>query len=317
VNVIEVPRELDERGFDPLVGALVSSGGGRVLVDARWTRWMDPYGMLGLLALGTVAGRSGERPHLQLPAAAEVQSYLDRMGFLEQAAEIYELHGLLRRSRQTRGGERSSDIVLLEITPVRSHADVHQVVDRVHERATVLLAGQLGYPRSEAMQFSVILSEVCQNIIEHSGAHGWVAAQTYSKTRQLDRRVVRIAVVDVGMGFKASLASTHGTRYGDRWSDATALEAAFIHGLTRFHDPGRGQGLQQIRRNVGRWRGKVSIRSGTARIADVPDYDDAPPLEENLPPFPGAQIFIELPERAAHAAAPATAGRAQRRGGIR
>lgn len=316
MNLIEVPRELDERGFDPLVSALVASGDERVLFDARHTRWLDPYGMLGLLALGTVAGRAGERPRLQLPAAADVQSYLGRMGFFEQAEGIYELHGQQRRGRDTRAAERGSD-VLLEITPVRSHVDIHEVVDRVHERAIVLLSGQLGYPRSEAMQFSVILSEVCQNIIEHAGADGWVAAQTYSRTRQLARRVVRIAVMDLGMGFKASLASTHGTRYGERWSDATALEAAFIHGLTRFHDPGRGQGLQQIRRNVGRWGGKVSIRSGTARIADIPDYDNAPPLEEHLPPFPGAQIFIELPARVAQAGAPATAGTAARRGGAR
>lgn len=312
MNLIEVPRELDERGFDPLVNALVTGGAGRVLFDARHTRWLDPYGMLGLLALGTVAGRSGERPRLQLPAAADVQSYLGRMGFFEQAEEICELHGALRRGRDTRA-DKGSD-VLLEITPVRSHADIHEVVDRVHERAIVLLSGQLGYPRSEAVQFSVILSEVCQNIIEHAGADGWVAAQTYSRTRQLARRVVRIAVMDLGMGFKASLASTHATRYGERWSDATALEAAFIHGLTRFHDPGRGQGLQQIRRNVGRWGGKVSIRSGTARIADIPDYDNAPPLEEHLPPFPGAQIFIELPARVAQAGTPAGAGSAARRG---
>lgn len=311
MNLIEVPRELDERGFDPLVNALVASDAGRVLLDARHTRWLDPYGMLGLLALGTVAGRRGDRPLLQLPAAAEVQSYLGRMGFFEQADAICELHGALRRGRDTRA-EKGSD-VLLEITPVRSHADIHEVVDRVHERAIVLLSSQLGYSRSEAVQFSVILSEVCQNIIEHAGADGWVAAQTYSRTRQLARRVVRIAVMDLGMGFKASLASTHGTRYGERWSDATALEAAFIHGLTRFHDPGRGQGLQQIRRNVGRWGGKVSIRSGTARIADIPDYDDAPPLEERLPPFPGAQIFIELPARVAPAA-PAAAGSTARRG---
>ncbi|HEY8468743.1 MAG TPA: hypothetical protein VIL18_03825 [Longimicrobiales bacterium] len=311
MKLIEVPRDLDERAFDPLVAALVASEGERVLFDARHTRWLDPYGMLGLLALGSVAGRAGGRPRLQLPAAAEVQSYLGRMGFLEHAEPIWELHGALRRGPDPRA-ENPSD-VLLEITPVRSHADVHAVVDRVHERAIVLLSSQLGYPRSEAVQFSVILSEVCQNIIEHSGAEGWVAAQTYSRTRQLARRVVRIAVVDVGMGFKASLASTHATRFGERWNDATALEAAFIHGLTRFHDPGRGQGLQQIRRNVGRWGGKVSIRSGTARIADIPDYDTAPPLEENLPPFPGAQIFIELPARVAPADAAAATGSATRR----
>jgi hypothetical protein len=75
------------------------------------------------------------------------------------------------------------------------------------------------------------------------------------------------------------------------------LEAAFIHGLTRFPDSGRGQGIQQIRKQVRRWAGTISIRSGTARIADVPEWDDTPPLAGDLPPFPGAQINIVLPER--------------------
>src|SRR5690606_39601746 len=80
VNLIEVPRELDERGFDTLVNALVASGGGRVLVDARRTRWLDPCGMLGLLAVGSGAGRPGERPLPPLPAAAAVQCSPDRLG---------------------------------------------------------------------------------------------------------------------------------------------------------------------------------------------------------------------------------------------
>jgi hypothetical protein len=103
--------------------------------------------------------------------------------------------------------------------------------------------------------------------------------------------------MDLGIGFRGSLAGTYAGRYGDRWNDVTALEAAFIHGMTRFHDPGRGQGLKQIRRQVGRMGGRVSIRSGTARIGDVPAWDDAPPLEENLAAFPGSQIGIVLPAK--------------------
>ena len=45
------------------------------------------------------------------------------------------------------------------------------------------------------------------------------------------------------------------------------------------------------------WDGAISIRSGTARIPDVPSWDDTPPLEETLPPFPGAQIHIVLPAK--------------------
>ena len=39
----------------------------------------------------------------------------------------------------------------------------------------------------------------------------------------------------------------------------------------------------------------MSIRSGTARISDVPDWDDAPPLQEGLSSFPGAHIQLLLP----------------------
>ena len=77
--------------------------------------------------------------------------------------------------------------------------------------------------------------------------------------------------------------------------DTTALEAAFLHGLTRFPDSGRGQGIQQIRRQVQRWDGSITIRSGTARISQVPDWDSAVPVADDLKWFPGAQISIILP----------------------
>jgi len=69
--------------------------------------------------------------------------------------------------------------------------------------------------------------------------------------------------------------------------------------VSRFRDPGRGQGLAGVRRYIGRWDGKLSVRSGTARIAIVPSWDDDVPLEEKLPYFPGAQMQITIPERIA------------------
>src|SRR5690606_20170030 len=83
----------------------------------------------------------------------------------------------------------------------------------------------------------------------------------------------------------------------DRWDDAAALEAALLRGVSRFRDPGRGQGLAGMRRFVGKWDGKLAIRSGTARIALVPPWDDELPLAEGLPAFPGAQLQITIPER--------------------
>ncbi len=290
MNVVPVPASLDYTTVDQILGGLDGSDGTRTLFDARHLRWVDPQGMVGLLGAGTVVlQRDGQPGRLQLPEHGDVPGYLARMGFFDAANGIFEVDG-----RVPRRNARSSD-VLLEITPVTTNSDVHAVVDRVQGRAGAILSRTLGYPPTAVVKFSVILSEVCQNIIEHAEAPGWVAAQAYNWTRRMQRFVLVIAVSDLGRGFRGSLMSEHSARFGDRWGDATALEAAFIHGLTRFPDSGRGQGIQQIRKQVRRWDGLISIRSGTARIADVPSWDDSPPMEEGLPPFPGAQINIILP----------------------
>jgi hypothetical protein len=164
--------------------------------------------------------------------------------------------------RPARGGGSN---VLLEITAVNSHEDVHGVIEMVQERAGSILTERLGYGGADAAKFSMVLSEVCQNIIEHAEAGGWVGIQTYNWARRLQRQVVVIAVMDLGVGFRGSLAREHAARFGDRWSDTTAL--------------------------------KVAIRSGTARIADIPEWDDAPPMQQDLAPFPGSQILIVLPAR--------------------
>lgn len=286
-----VPETLDERSFETLAGELRPIEDGRVLFDARRVRWANPYGLVGLLAAGAAARkRTGNAPQFEGPESADVAHYWTRMNFFHHAAEVFELR---RAPRRASAG--ASD-ALLEITSIRSHQDVHDVVDRVRDRASAILGNRLHYPPSAAVQFSVILSEVCQNVVEHADAEGWVAAQTYNWARRLGRVVAVIAVADVGIGFRGSLAAEHGRRYGERWSDAAALEAAFLHGVSRYTEPGRGQGLQGIRKHVARWNGEMLIRSGTARIAAVAEWDDLEPLESGLADFPGAQISIVLPE---------------------
>lgn len=292
MQVISLPASLDQQTVDEVLKGISLAGEARCLLDARHVRWVDPNGMVALLLGGAVArDRQGAMPRLELPESGDVLGYLSRMGFFREAQGIFEFDDRVPK----RGGGPSD--VLLEITPIRANADVHAVVDRVQSRAGAILSSKLGYPASAVVQFSVILSEVCQNIIEHAEAPGWVAAQAYNWARRLGRWVVVISVMDLGRGFRGSLADEHAARYGDRWSDATALEAAFLHGLTRFPDSGRGQGIQQIRRQVQRWNGAITIRSGSARIAQVPEWDDTPPLTEGLAPFPGAQISIVLPAR--------------------
>ena len=255
-RVIDVPEVLDRRGFEELVAALPAAdeaAGARILFNAKHVRWVSPYGLIGLLAVGHVArDRTGLSPRMEAPDNREVRTYLDRMDFWQSAHEVFDLESGASRTHGT------SD-ALLEITPIRSHHDVHAVVERVRERSAAILENRLHYPKPSVIQFSVMLSEVCQNIIEHAETDGWVCAQTYNYRERLGREVLMLAVMDVGIGFEGSLASEHARRFGESWSAATALEAALLFGESRFRDPGRGQGLQAIRRQVetGSWRSEA------------------------------------------------------------
>jgi anti-sigma regulatory factor (Ser/Thr protein kinase) len=289
-SVITIPPSLDDHTFEQVVEQLASvPPDAKLLVDARHTRWASPYGLTALLALGQTRE---ERPSFAAPEAEDTASYWARTGFFKHAEELYELHGTVPRAK---GGESS---VLLEITPVVKSEDVHEVVGRIQQKAQQILSKELNIDAKATVGFAMTLSEVCQNIVEHAGRGGWVGVQTYTWRKRLgNRRVVVIAVCDAGCGFRQSLESAPGRVRGDRWDDAAALEEAVIRGVSRFRDPGRGQGLAGVRRYVGRWDGKVSVRSGTAKIAIVPSWDDDVPLLEKLAPFPGSQVQVTIPER--------------------
>ncbi|HHT9124140.1 MAG TPA: hypothetical protein ACFYEF_14850, partial [Candidatus Wunengus sp. YC63] len=93
---------------------------------------------------------------------------------------------------------QSSD-VLLEITPIEKSDDIHFIVGKVKGRAHAILARHLHYDERAINGFIVALSEVCQNIIEHSETKGFVGIQKYH-FQSMNKNVVKIAVMDTGIG---------------------------------------------------------------------------------------------------------------------
>jgi anti-sigma regulatory factor (Ser/Thr protein kinase) len=290
-TVIKVPQSLDEHTFEQVLEQVaVVPEDAKMLLDARHTKWASPYGLTALLTLGQ-ARRT--RPTFAVPEADDTVSYWARSAFFYYAADLFDLQGVVPKRSHTADSQ-----VLLPITPVTGSEDVHQVVGHIQQKAQQIIATELGIDPKAIVGFAMTLSEVCQNIIEHAGQGGWVMVQTYNWSKRLGRRVVVIAVCDAGVGFRKSLESASHRAPSDRWDDAAALENAVMRGVSRFRDPGRGQGLAGVRKYIGRWDGKLWVRSGTSRIAIVPDWDDDAPLLEQLPYFPGAQIQVTIPERA-------------------
>jgi anti-anti-sigma regulatory factor len=291
------PTSLDESTFERLIRQLDSPeglGSEQIIIDLEQVRFVDPYGMLGLLALARFLRQRGCEPVLMLPRAEEVMKYLDRMDFSRHAERLCAMDLTTLWSDGEYSRSPHSD-VLLEITPIAHSEDIHYIVDRVRERAQTILSQNLHYAQAAIDGFVVALSEVCQNIPEHSQDVGYVAIQKYFYGRRLGKNLVKIAVMDLGVGFRTSLGPKYAAESAE-WSDLTALRLAIFEGVSRYDDPGRGQGLSAVRRFVERWHGKLMIRSGSARLGHSPAWDHSASRQTGLTLFPGTQVSIVLPE---------------------
>jgi len=90
LQIIPVPGNLEWPAFDHLAREVARCGEQKSLFDARHLRWVDPGGIVGLLAAGAVArDRQGARPRLQLSEAGDVTTYLSRINFFDAAEPVF------------------------------------------------------------------------------------------------------------------------------------------------------------------------------------------------------------------------------------
>ncbi|OGW06319.1 MAG: hypothetical protein A2889_10325 [Nitrospinae bacterium RIFCSPLOWO2_01_FULL_39_10] len=258
-------------------------------IDLKEASFIDPYGMVGILEIGELLKSEGIKKTIYLPKSEEVLKYLERMDFFKFADSYFNLKPPKPKLSEKYLRSSYSD-VLLEITPIEKSDDIHFIVGKVKDRANAILKRHLNYDERAINGFIVALSEVCQNIIEHSETKGFVGIQKYH-WQNMNKNVVKIAVMDLGIGFKKSLSERFPLK-----NDFEAIEKALLHGASRYADTGRGHGLAAVRRFVNQWNGKISIRSGTAKFSIIPDWSWGKSKEINLTHFPGSQINIMLPE---------------------
>ena len=90
-----------------------------------------------------------------------------------------------------------------------SHEDIHTVVDNIQQRAQNDPSGKAASQSKITMRFTMVLSEICQNMIEHAGTRRLGGRSDIQVAQRLGgRNVVVIAVCDAGMGFRRSLESS-------------------------------------------------------------------------------------------------------------
>jgi anti-sigma regulatory factor (Ser/Thr protein kinase) len=274
--------QLTEETFEKTLHSFIRSD----RIDLRDIAFIDPYGMVGLLEIGELCMLEDVKKTVQLPRSPDVLRYLERMDFFSHAKRYFSLDPM----QPSASGSAAESDVLLEITPIERANDIHDIVGKVEGRAQAILAKHLRYDGRAINGFIVALSEICQNIVEHSENKGFVGIQKYRYPSK-GKNIVKIAVMDAGIGFKRSLSARFRLK-----GDLEAIEKALLHGASRHEDEGRGHGLAAVRRFVEQWQGRLSIRSGTARLSLIPAWARGKERELNLTNFPGSQINIILPE---------------------
>lgn len=254
---------LDENTFEKLLLQLTVKENkiqDEFTINLESVKFIDPYGMIGLLEFGWhLRKRSGITPILSLPQSGDVLKYLERMDFFKNATPLFKIEPATIQIEERFLRSRYSD-VLLEITKIEGTDDIHSIVDRIKEGAEVILRTHLHYDNAAIDSFIVALSEICQNIPEHSQDVGYVGIQKYFYGKKLGKNVVKIAVMDLGIGIKESLTQRYGDLYGEKWSNVLAIKLALLKSASRYDDIDRGHGLTSVRKLVKKWNGKFMIR---------------------------------------------------------
>lgn len=289
---IKVPNLLNEDSFECIISQLPSSISSveELSIDLSLTDFIDPYGMIGILKLGEYLKNQKIKLNLIMPKS-DVLNYMLRLDFFKYAPSIF---GETQPPGVTASRNIESD-VLLEITPVEKSLDIHDIIERVRKRAKTILKKHLNYDDEAIDYFIVALSEVCQNIPEHSQSTGLVAIQKYFYEKRLQKNAVKIAVMDLGIGIKQSLDKKLALLFKEKWSDEIAIQQALFEGVSRYDEPGRGHGLTKVRQLVEKWKGKITIRSGTAKVGIIPRWGTEKFPSRPLTYFSGTQISIILP----------------------
>lgn len=289
MKTVVLPEQLD--GPVPLAWAeqLAGSHGERRLVfDFSQVRFACPLGLLTTgreirrvvaerLKQGKVTMVSG------MDLAKPVQSFLSHVGFFD-----YIRLPNAKPMGSARGSSTYVPIRKFTRAEVGAGGDSKRMRENVASKAKELAGVVAGMAPDAPAYWPVAYSvrEVIRNVFEHSGADEcFVSAQKWSSD------VVEMAVVDEGMGIRASLAGVV-----DSSSDAGALEAAIKPGVTRSARgaPGddehgnTGFGLYVLS-EFGRCFGRFTLVSGSGCIRV-----GAGGAAEAAAPFSGTAVGLRL-----------------------
>jgi anti-sigma regulatory factor (Ser/Thr protein kinase) len=248
--------------------------------------FIEPYSMAGLLLLGRNHLRSTGEKIVADKIPLQIHQYLARMDFF--AHGIYTEAKPLDRKKLLSRSSFSKRVIELTGIPNKERESVKAIgaaVTLFRKRASHILKHFMA--ENTADMLVTAISELCQNVFEHSLDSGFFTVQSYDTG---SAHIVRLVISDSGIGIEGSFRDKE-----DRFPEKGAAIISRALRSTISSKRPFGYGLCQVNEIVTRLGGSLFIRSDAASVAVLNKGSKRGTfLKDGLASFPGTQVSITL-----------------------
>jgi anti-sigma regulatory factor (Ser/Thr protein kinase) len=287
-GMVSVPNSFrDPYKFESVINLMSEEGNGGVLNMER-VSFIEPYSMLSFLLLGKQYMKDHGQKLLLKNVSLPVNQYLTRMDFFKEG--YFDIENPINEKMKLKRSSFSKRVLEVMEIPAKERESItaiSKIISVFRKRAEHILK----YWIDETIidYFITVISELCQNIFEHSLDSGYLAMQTYTYEKE---NIVQLAIADSGIGIRQSFENNT-----DRVISSTSelIKEAFttpISSKRKF-----GYGLCQVNSIVELLHGDIFIRSGDGYAGSIKKNKQSSSyffLKDNLVTMRGTQISILL-----------------------
>ena len=288
-NLIKLPNKLrDPYIFEEILE--ITSEYRYSTIDMSQILFIEPYSMLSVLLMGKnhIIKTGNKVKLINVPIA--IHQYLERMDFISKG--IFDLDIPLNPKLKLKRSLKSAKLLEIYEIPNKereSIKSINLVISEFRKKASHILK----YWISESIvdYFITVISELCQNIFEHSMDSGYISMQTYTVGKQ---NTFCLAICDSGIGIQESLKNKIDQKENN---SADYIKSALFTPISSKRE--FGFGLCQVNSIVEKLNGSIFIRSHDAFVAAL--YNTQKDISKqkvfqktDLSKFQGTQIAITL-----------------------
>lgn len=256
---IKAPERIHEDFGDGLaklisiVNKITTSEEQEIIIDFSKTKWLNPFYLAGLTCVINRLNFNGKRFQINYHDNHHINSYLDTIQFTKSFNTESEADN---NPQITFDSFRNKTYV--PITSFKTGSETEKTIERERILTAIsqLLKNQLRFSETDAQPMKYFLSELTDNINEHSKTdRGYVFAQFYPNSNFLD-----LCICDGGQGIMQSYLNNPTFNPRD---EEEAIRFAMFGKSTKNRPEARGFGITTTRNMlVNGLRGKIFIWSG-------------------------------------------------------